>query len=75
MPARPSCNRCGGARTVYYKHTFPGGYHVGLHCWTCKTHAESGRAWYPREWFKQEELDGMPKQAELASDPRQGDLF
>ena len=75
MPGRPSCSRCGGAKTVYYKHSFPGGYHVGLYCWTCRTHAETGRMWYPREWFDEKALEGMPKHADFEVDPRQGTLF
>lgn len=75
MPNRPSCNRCGGEHTVYYKHPFEGGMHIGLWCWTCKTHAQTGRTWYQRNWFSEAELAAMLKQSELERDPRQGHLF
>jgi hypothetical protein len=76
MQNTPNCARCSGNRTVYYRHPFEGGYHIGVYCRTCKTHAETGRTWYHRNWFDDVEIALMPKLSELIEvDPRQGKLF
>jgi len=77
MQNTPDCTRCGGSRTQYYRHTFSGGFHIGVYCLECRTNAQSGRPWYSRNAFSAEEIDAMPDlvRLEYEADPRQAKLF
>jgi len=77
MPDAPDCRRCNRADTRYYRHTFDGGFHVGLWCLSCHAHAQTGRAWYAKGDFTAEELKALPDLARVegTADPRQTRLF
>jgi hypothetical protein len=75
MDDRPSCQRCNTRDTRFYRHVFEGGYHIGLYCLTCRTHAQTARTWYSRNAFSEAELKALPTLEKLKQDPRQGNLF
>jgi len=77
MPDVPDCQRCQRADTRYYRHTFEGGFHVGVYCLSCRTHAQTGRAWYAKGAFTPDEINGLPDLARIegSADPRQVRLF
>jgi hypothetical protein len=77
MPTAPDCQRCNRSHTRYYRHAFDGGFHVGVYCLSCRTHAQTGRAWYAKTAFTSDELKALPDLAwfEHEADPRQVKLF
>ncbi len=73
----PTCNRCGGCHTRYFRHVYPGGFHIGAWCMTCNEKARTERTWYARSHFSDDELAAMPTrdELELVGDSRQRELF
>ncbi len=73
----PRCQRCASDDTIHYRHSFEGGFHVGVWCPRCCAPAMTGRSWYAHAAFKPEDISAMPDVAQLtaAPDARQGNLF
>lgn len=73
----PVCRRCSGSHTRFFRHLYPGGFHIGAWCMSCDMKAQTDRTWYARSAFSDDEVAAMPTRDEFerTSDSRQRELF